>query len=136
VLFFSTLGWPAITLVLIFVVLYLLTFRSIPSGAYALDPNDAGTGGDKGRGTFEPHNRNYLELAKLVIGLGSASVGALTVLFLRNDSSAGGLRRQVMWPLAFFVGSVVYGVAFIGCWFGAMSAIVIGPQATPVCAVP
>ena len=74
-----------------------------------LDP-----GPTRGRGTFEPHNKNYLELAKLVIGLGSASIGAVAVFFLRTDASAQGLQRHIAWPLVFFVGSVVYGVAFIG----------------------
>jgi hypothetical protein len=69
----STMSWPGITPLLIFVLLYVVVFKSRQPGAYALDPKDAGSGSEKGRGTFEPHNKNYLELAKLTIGLGSAS---------------------------------------------------------------
>src|SRR5947208_2208366 len=108
------MSWPVIAPILIFLALYFLVFRSTPSGTYALDPHNAGSGTNKGRGTFEPHNKNYLELAKLIIGLGSASIGAVAVFFFRNDSSVQGLQRHIAWPLVFFVASVVYGVAFIG----------------------
>jgi hypothetical protein len=110
----SAMSWPAIAPLLVFAVLYFVVFKTTPPGAYALDPQDAGSGASKGRGTFEPHNKNYLELAKMVIGLGSASIGAVAVFFFRNDSSAPGLQRHIAWPLISFVASVVYGVAFIG----------------------
>jgi hypothetical protein len=58
--------------------------------------------------------RTTCRLSKLIIGLGSASIGAVAVFFFRNDSSAQGLQRHIAWPLIFFVASVVYGVAFIG----------------------
>jgi len=110
------MNWPAITPLLVFLVLYAIVFKTRQPGAYALDPKDAGSGVDRGRGTFEPHNKNYLELAKLTIGLGSASIGAVAVFFFRNDTSAQaqGLQHHVAWPLICFVASVVYGVAFIG----------------------
>jgi hypothetical protein len=111
---FSTMSWPVIAPVLVFLVLYLVILKRTPPGVYALDPQDAGTGANRGRGTFEPHNKNYLELSKLIIGLGSASIGAVAVFFFRNDSSAQGLQGHIAWPLIFFVASVVYGVAFIG----------------------
>lgn len=79
--------WSVISPLLILFVLYLLVFKNTQPGAYALDPQDAGSGQSKGRGTFEPHNKNYMELAKLIIGLGSASIGAVAVFFFRNDSS-------------------------------------------------
>ncbi len=61
---FSAMSWPVIVPLLIFVVLYLLVFKTTQPGAYALDPQDAGSGANKGRGTFEPHNKNYLEFGK------------------------------------------------------------------------
>jgi hypothetical protein len=106
--------WPPLTPLLVLAVLYGLVFKTTPSGIYALDPKDAGAGGSKGRGTFEPHNHNYLELSKLVISVASASIGAIALFFFRADALAQGLQRHIAWPLSFFVASVVYGVTFIG----------------------
>ena len=89
-------------------------FRLTPKGPYALDPQDAGAKGQKGRGTFEPHNKNYLEVAKLVLSVASASIGAIALFFFRADAIAQGLQRHIAWPLSFFVFCVVYGVGFIG----------------------
>lgn len=108
------MSWPVLAPIFTFLVVYFLVFKNTPPGAYALDQQDAGSGANRGRGTFEPHNKNYMELAKLVIGLGSASIGAVAVFFFRNDSSAQGLQHHIAWPLISFVASVVYGVAFIG----------------------
>ena len=106
--------WPIVPPLAILLALYILVFKCAQPGAYALDPKDSGSGTNKGQGTFEPHNKNYLELAKLIIGLGSASIGAVAVFFFRNDRSSQELQRHIAWPLIFFVASVVYGVVFIG----------------------
>lgn len=84
-------------------------FSVTGKGAYALDPDAAG-----GRGGFEPHNNNYVELAKLVIGLASASIGAVAVFFFRTDVPATHLQSQLGFPLTLFVACVVYGVLFVG----------------------
>lgn len=104
--------WPALTPILIFLVFWFVILFVIEEGVYALDPKDVGS--KKGRGIFEPHNRNYLEVAKLVIGLGSASIGALAIFFFRNDSYVKGLQAHIKWPLIFFAATVVFGVAFVG----------------------
>lgn len=106
--------WPLLTPLLIFGALYALVFGLTAEGPYALDPQDGGTGGSRGRGTFEPHNNNYLEVSKLVISVASASIGAIALFFFRADAVAQGLQRRIAWPLSFFVFSVVYGVSFIG----------------------
>ena len=104
--------WPALTPVLIFLVFWLLALYLTDQGIYALDPKDAS--GKKGRGTFEPHNKNYLEVAKLVIGLGSASIGVLAIFFFKNDNNIKGLQTHIKWPLIFFAATVVFGVVFVG----------------------
>jgi hypothetical protein len=114
VLYSQIMFWPIATPLIIFLVLYALIFFSTEKGSYALDPQDAGSGKQKGRGVFEPHNKNYLEFAKLIIGLGSASIGALALFFFRNDTSPHVLQQRIGWPLMFFVASTIYGVAFIG----------------------
>ena len=106
--------WPLLTPLLILAALYCVLFKLTPLGPYALDPQDAGSKGDRGRGTFEPHNNNYLEVSKLVISVASASIGAIALFFFRADAIAQGLQRHIAWPLSFFVFSVVYGVSFIG----------------------
>jgi hypothetical protein len=60
--------------------LYIIILVHMEEGLYALDPQDAGTGKSKDRGTFEPHSRNYLELAKLVIGLMTLSTASASTL--------------------------------------------------------
>jgi hypothetical protein len=106
--------WPLLAPLLPLIALFLFLFKATPKGAYALDPQDAGTANDKGRGTFEPHNNNYLEVSKLVIGVASASIGAIALFFFRTDAVAQGLQRHIAWPLSFFVYCIVYGVSFIG----------------------
>ena len=108
------LYWLLAAPLTVLVFLYVLILIRLGTGTYALDPQDAGTGKSKGRGTFEPHNRNYMELAKLVIGLGSASIAALAIFFFKADDAVHGLRRYIASPLIFFAATVVYGVAFIG----------------------
>ncbi len=94
--------------IVILVVLAILMFLATESGFYAFDPEDA-----HGRGTFEPHGKNYMEVAKLVVGLGSASIAALAVCLFKTDLMAGA-RGYLVWPLVLFAATVVYGTAFIG----------------------
>ena len=93
--------------------LYVVCWLTTKPGPYALDPNDAGSGASRGRGTFEPHNKNYMEVARTVIGLASASIAAVVVLFFRTDRQLLGLQQRIALPLVFFAGSVVFGTAFV-----------------------
>src|SRR5262249_5073155 len=86
-----------------FLLLLILCFRHTKSGVYALDAKDAG-----GRGEFEPHEKNYLEIAKLVIGLASASLGGITLVYL-SDKAPAALKQHLEWPLVCFVMTVLYG---------------------------
>jgi hypothetical protein len=113
-LYSKPMFWPIATPLAIFAILLAVIFSQTEKGSYALDPQDAGAGKQKGRGVFEPHNKNYLEFAKLIIGLGSASIGALALFFYRNDTPPHVLQQRIGWPLMFFVASTIYGVAFIG----------------------
>jgi hypothetical protein len=108
--------WPIATPLIVSLGLYVLVLLATSRGSYALDPKDAAAekGQERGRGTFEPHNKNYMELAKLVIGLGSASIGAVAIFFFRSDAALSHAQQRIGWPLIFFVATVVYGVAFIG----------------------
>ena len=85
VLYTLAMWQPIVASLGVFSVLFILLFCSMERGEYALDP--AAGAGRKGIGTFEPHGKNYLELSKLVIGLGSASIGATGVLFFGTNAA-------------------------------------------------
>jgi hypothetical protein len=69
--------WPILALISVLCSLWIVIFWRTEEGVYALDPSDAGSGKQKGRGTFEPHNKNCSMLICLALGY-SAFVSILT----------------------------------------------------------
>jgi hypothetical protein len=96
-----------------FLILFGLIYRRLPAnGVYIFDPADLPNAGNTG--TFAPHNSNYLEISKLVVGLASASIAALAVFFFRDNHPVSEFRTQIQSPLICFTYTVVFGVSFIG----------------------
>ncbi len=104
---------PLATALAVFAVLWCVTYRDIKraykSSPIALDPEDAG-----GKGTFDRHHKNYLEIAKLVIGLSSASIGAIALLMQDAAKNSRPPLPHLDWPLVWFAMAIVDGVLFVG----------------------
>lgn len=104
---------PLAAALLVFVVLWSVTFwdikRAYTDSPIALDPEDAG-----GKGTFERHHKNYLEIAKLVIGLSSASIAAIALLMQDAAKNSRPPFSHLDWPLVWFAMAIIDGVLFVG----------------------
>ena len=71
-----------------------------------------------GIGNFQFHMSNYMETARLIIGLASASIAGLAIyvesVHRANPAQLPAIRAHAAWPLSFFAWTVIYGVIFSG----------------------
>jgi len=90
----------------IFLVLYVLAWRSINPDNYTFEPHG------RPPGSYEPILARYSKLAELIVGLATSSI-----VLLAGSSvfrSAGKLPKGYGSPLVLLAMSVIWGVLFVG----------------------
>ena len=97
-------GVPGLVVgLLVFAVLWLIAYYAVGQGPFEMEP--------RGPGSFEPHLRNYVEIAKLIISL---AVGSIVLLAGTGLFRGAGLLPWVFAsPLVLLALSVVFSVVFM-----------------------